>query len=144
MEGCKGLLVLALGTGLLATAHRNVEAVAEWLVARAHLNPASRFPHIFIEAAARTHDSRLTLLAAGAFLYAAVRLAEGYGLWRDRSWAEVLAAGSGAIYLPFEVLALVRHANWAEALLLLVNVAVVALMLWSLWRRRFNASGATR
>lgn len=137
LEAGKGLLVLALGTGLLAATHRDdVEAAAEWLVRHAHLNPASHFPHIFIQAAANTRDSHILALAGGAALYAVLRLVEGYGLWRDRAWAEVLAAGSGAIYLPFEVLALARHPDRGHAALLVVNLGVVAVMLASLWRRR--------
>lgn len=140
LEVCKGLLVLALGTGLLEAMHHNIQLDAEWLVRHAHLNPASHFPHIFIQATGNASNSRLLALAAGAALYAAVRLGEGYGLWRDRRWAEVLAAGSGAIYLPFELFALARHPGWGHAALLMVNLMVVAVMLGLLWRRRVRAT----
>ena len=128
--------MLLLGTGLLASTREDVQSVATWLVAHGHLNPASRFPHIFIEAAADTSRTDLLVLAAGAGLYAACRLVEGYGLWRARPWAEWLAAGSAAIYLPFELLALLRHANWAHAALLLLNLGLVVWMLWRLYQHR--------
>ena len=54
-----------------------------------HLNPAHHYPRIFIEAASHTNDSRLRSLAVLAFLYAAVRFVEAYGLWRMRVWAVV-------------------------------------------------------
>lgn len=135
-EACKGGLVLLLGAGWLTATGQEVQAAAQWLVAQTHLNPASRLPHIFIEAASRPHETHLMWLAAGAGLYALVRLAEAWGLWFDRSWAEVLAAGSGAIYVPFEVGSLLRHPGWGHLLLLLANLGVVALMLWALWQRR--------
>jgi len=59
IEAIKGLLVLLVGFGLLSLAHRDVEQFAAELVRHAHLNPASHYPHIFIEAATMATDSRL-------------------------------------------------------------------------------------
>ena len=54
-------------------------------------------------------DSRLGLLALGAFAYAALRLAEAYGLFRNRAWAEWLSAASGAIYVSRGIRQLRHH-----------------------------------
>ena len=43
---------------------------------------------------------------------------------------------SGAIYVPFEVAELIRRPSVLTATLLAVNLAVVAVMAWALWRRR--------
>ena len=51
VEATKGLLVLLVGFGLLSLAHRDVEQFAAEPVRHAHLNPASHYPHIFIETA---------------------------------------------------------------------------------------------
>lgn len=136
LEAGKGLLVLAAATGLLALVHRDVHALAAKLIAHAHLNPASRYPTIFLDAARHLGDSRLMLLALGAAAYAAVRLVEAYGLFLGRAWAEVLAAASGAIYLPIEVYELLQGATALKAALLAVNALVVAIMLRALWQRR--------
>jgi uncharacterized membrane protein (DUF2068 family) len=48
----------------------------------------------------------------------------------------VLAAMSGAIYVPFEVLGLMHQPSWHGAFLLTVNLAVVALMVRAMLRRR--------
>lgn len=136
IECVKGVVVLLAGTGLLSLVHRDVHGFAARLVAHAHLNPAARYPRILLDAATRVNDARLWLLAAGATAYAMLRLLEAYGLYRDRPWAEVLAAVSGAIYVPYEVAELVEHPNPLAAALLAVNVAVVALMLRALQRRR--------
>lgn len=136
LEAMKGLVVLAAGTGLLAAIHKDLHAIALRLVEHAHLNPASRYPQIFIDAAAHAQDSRLLLLASGAAAYALVRLVEAYGLFFERAWAEALAAASGAIYIPFELLGLHRHATWLGASLLVLNVAVVVIMVRALLRRR--------
>jgi uncharacterized membrane protein (DUF2068 family) len=86
---------------------------------------------------ARLTDSRLQLLSAGAMAYAAVRFAEAYGLWRGRRWAEWLGAGSGAIYVPFEIYEVATRPAWLGVAALIVNVAVVGYLLDALRRRGF-------
>jgi uncharacterized membrane protein (DUF2068 family) len=135
-EAFKGLLVLVGGSGLLLLVHKDVHALAVRLIEHSHLNPASRYPEIFLDAAGRLHDSRLVLLALGAAVYAAFRLVEAYGLYRARAWAEWLAVFSGALYVPIEVFELQRHVTALRVTLLLANLAVVAIMVWALRRRR--------
>lgn len=135
-EAFKGLLVLAVASGVLALAHHDLHRLAVHLVAHLHLNPASKYPSIFIAAAQHVQDTRLTLLALGAAAYALLRFVEAYGLLRGAAWAEVLAAVSGGIYLPLEVLELARHPGWLSVGTLLVNVVVVAVAVYALWERR--------
>jgi uncharacterized membrane protein (DUF2068 family) len=134
-EAAKGLLALLGASGLLAFAHRDLGALGLRLVEHLHLNPAARYPHIFVQAIEHLQDQRLGLLALGAAAYTLVRLTEAYGLWRGRAWAEWLAAASGGIYLPFEVAELLRRPGWVTAALLLANAAIVVLMLQSLRQR---------
>lgn len=136
VEAVKGLVVLLAASGLLALVHHDLNALAARLVAHAHLNPASRYPHIFLDAVSHLQQPRLLWLAAGAAGYSALRLLEAWGLYRGRAWAEWLAALSGAIYLPFEVAELLRRPGWLGAGLLLLNLAVVAVMVAALVARR--------
>jgi uncharacterized membrane protein (DUF2068 family) len=135
-EATKGLLVLLVGFGLLAVVHQDLEQVAEELVGHFHLNPASRTPRIFLEVASHFADLRIWLLAAFAFGYASLRLAEGYGLWRGRRWAEWLAAASGAVYVPIEIYELFTGLSWIKLATLFANVAIVAYMSHTLWQSR--------
>ena len=135
-EAVKGALVLVAGFGLLAAVHQDLGAAADALVEAFHLNPASRYPRIFIQAAQFAGDGRLGLLAAGAMAYALVRFIEAYGLWRTRRWAEWFAVASGGLYIPIELYELARGLSWAKALLLVVNVAIVAYMTFVLWRSK--------
>src|ERR1041385_9444022 len=57
-EAVKGTLVLVAGFGLLSLVHRDLEDLAERLVQHSHLNPASHYPRVFLEAAARTQGPR--------------------------------------------------------------------------------------
>jgi uncharacterized membrane protein (DUF2068 family) len=133
-EGLKGIVVLAVASGLTLV-HKDLHDMAMRLVEHAHLDPAAKYPRIFLTAAEHLQDTRLVILASAAVGYVAIHLAEAYGLWHRRTWAEVLAASSAGIYLPFEVYELVRRATAVRATLLVANVAVVVLMLLALRRR---------
>lgn len=140
-EALKGAVVLLAATGILSLVHRDVYSIAATFIEHAHLNPASRYPRIFLDAASHMHDTRLLLLALGAAMYAIVRLVEAYGLFYERKWAEVLAAGSGAIYVPIELVSLFRGPTWHGLAILLLNVVVVAIMARALVLRRRAVGG---
>ncbi|HEX5864323.1 MAG TPA: DUF2127 domain-containing protein, partial [Casimicrobiaceae bacterium] len=135
-EFAKGALVLVAGLGLLAFVHRDIEDVVEELLLHLHLNPASHIPGIFVALAERVASMDLWLLAIGAALYAALRIAEGYGLWCDREWAEWLGAASGLIYVPFELYALAKGVTPVKLATLGFNLLVVAVLVDALLRRR--------
>jgi len=134
-EAAKGLLVLVAGLGLLSLVHRDVAALAERLVHFSHLNPASKYPHIFIDAAASVTDARLWMLAGGAGVYAVVRLFEAYGLWHGRAWAEWLALVGGALYVPVELYHIWHRFTWLKEGLLVTNLVVVGYMVYALRHR---------
>lgn len=136
VEGCKGLLVLLAASGLVSLVHQDLADVAIRLVEHAHLNPAARYPGIFIQAASHLQEAGLVWLALGAAAYSLLRLAEAYGLFHERVWAEVLAAASGAIYVPIELVELVRRPTGLGAVILSVNVAIVLVMVRALRGRR--------
>ena len=66
-------------------------------------------------------------------------LVEGYGLYKQRAWAEILAALSGAVYVPFELMELARRPSVLATFLLALNLAVVAVMVLALKARRSAA-----
>ncbi len=127
-EALKGSIVLLAAAGLISLVHKDAQAAAEEIVRHFHLNPASRYPHIFLDAAASLSSGKLWLLAAGAFLYAGIRFAESYGLWHERAWAEWLGAVSGSLYIPIEIYELMRGVSVLKVALLVFNVAIVAFL----------------
>lgn len=139
-EALKGTVVLLAASGVLTFVHHDLHALAARLMAHAHLNPAAHYPGVWLAAIDQLQNTRVLWLALGALAYASLRFAEAWGLFFRKTWAELLAAGSGAVYVPFEVAELVRHPGALSAALLLANLAVVAIMLLALWRRR--AAGA--
>ena len=141
-EAAKGLLVLLTGFGVLAYVHKDLHLAAERLVRHFHLNPASRYPGIFIDLADHVTDAQLWVLALSALLYASVRFVEAYGLWRQRQWAEWFAVLTGGIYVPLELFEITRGVTWPKVTLLLVNAGIVAylsLILYQLRQKRKRA-----
>lgn len=137
-EALKGLVVLIAGSGVLLLLHKNLHTFALSLVEHTHLNPASKYPQIFLDAVSNLQDSKLVLLAIGAALYTTLRFVEAFGLLYQRKWAEQLAAGSGAIYLPFELFAFAEQQTLLHGGLLLANLAVVAVMISALRKRKIS------
>jgi uncharacterized membrane protein (DUF2068 family) len=135
-EAAKGLVVLVAGLGLLELMHQDVQAAAERLVRHLHLNPASHYPRIFIEASVWLDDAHLRWLAAGALAYAAVRLVEACGLWRERRWAEWFGTISGSVYLPVEVYEMWERVTWPRTTVLVVNSIIVIYLVQALMQDR--------
>jgi uncharacterized membrane protein (DUF2068 family) len=84
---------------------------------------------------------RLRLIGGGAFLYAALFLVEGIGLWRQRRWAEYLTVIATASFVPFEVFELARRLTYPRAAALCINICVLAYLIWRLkhptaWQER--------
>jgi uncharacterized membrane protein (DUF2068 family) len=141
-EAAKGFIVLAAGLGLFHLVDRDAGEAAERLVRHLHIDVDRHYPRIFIDAAARLDNAHLRTLATVALLYSLVRFVEGYGLWRDRRWAEWFAAVSGAIYLPLEVYKLWEGITWPRVTVLLVNCIVVVYLLQLLERRQIGRLAA--
>lgn len=142
-EAFKGLLALAVASGLLLFLHGSLHDAAAHLVEDAHLNPAAHYPHIFIAAATHLQDSRLRMLALGTAVYSLVRFVEAWGLFREAAWAELLAAGSSSIYIPFELDRMVRHPGALGLVVLIINLIVVIVMVRALLLRRQVAPDQT-
>jgi len=135
-EAAKGLLVLSAGFGLLSLLHQDVEAVATRLISHLHLHHGRRFMGIFLKTVSHVTDRELLSLAAIAFVYSAFRLLEGYGLWRERAWAEWLALVSGIVYLPIEIYEVAVKFNWEHVSILAVNLLVVILVAMVMWNSK--------
>jgi uncharacterized membrane protein (DUF2068 family) len=134
-EGTKGVLVLAVGLGLLGFIHRDLQQIAEDVVRHLHLNPSARFPRVFLMVASRLDGVQLWTVAVGTLVYSGLRFLEAVGLWKDRSWAKWLGAISGGIYIPVEIYEVARKATTMRLVLMTLNAAVVAYLLWNLWQR---------
>ena len=143
-EAVKGLVVLLLGFSLLGFLGREDEPVVEQLMLRMHFDPANRYLQVFIHTMSQVSDTRLWVLMGFAVLYAVVRFVEAYGLWSERRWAEWFAAFSGGVYIPIEIYELAKRLTWVRFAALLLNLVVVAYMVWLLSEARRQQAAAEK
>jgi uncharacterized membrane protein (DUF2068 family) len=135
-EVAKGLAAIVASIGLLNMTHQNVHQVTTRLINFFHLDSDAHYFKTLFDYTDLLNNDDLHLIVLMACGYAAIRLAEGYGLWKSRAWAEWLAAVSGAIYLPIEISHLLKHGSIINIAVLATNAAVVVYMIYRLrWRR---------
>ena len=135
-EAVKGALVLAAGFGLLSLLHKDAHRIACEFLSRLHLNPAQKYPKIFIVLADHITDSRLWFFAGLALIYSAFRFVEGYGLWKERVWGEWLAVVSGTIYLPIEIYEVCFKVSFVNVFALVANIVVVGVIAYVLIQKK--------
>ena len=109
--------------------HKDIFGVAESFLEFFHVNPYHHYVGVFIKLVSRFSDVRLWKIAVVASVYAIMRFVEAYGLWYALPWAEWMAFISGAVYIPFEMVDLVRRPTPFRAVVIVVNALVVLYML---------------
>jgi uncharacterized membrane protein (DUF2068 family) len=129
-EALKGIIALIAGIILLRLVHDDLQLTAEKIVRHLHLNPIRYFPHLFLLGVSKITASKLHGYAAFAFFYSFVRFVEAFGLWRLKAWAEWFAILSGAIYIPFEIFGLFRHATFLKGGIFIFNLLIVLYLLY--------------
>jgi uncharacterized membrane protein (DUF2068 family) len=72
--------------------------------------------------------------------YATVFTVEGYGLWRERRWAEYMTIVTSALLLPFEIMAVMHHTTLVRVGVLVANAAIVAYLIVVTTRHRRRAA----
>lgn len=149
VELVKGIFVLLLGIVAILLLHKDTWVIAESLLALLHISTDRRAAQMFLAFADDLTDARLWMLAGLAFVYSLLRFAEGYGLWNQFTWAEWLAFGSGALFLPLEIRALLHGITALRIAFLVINLGIIAYM-WFLLRsgrherQRLRAEAKTR
>src|SRR3954468_4505153 len=132
----RGALLLAAGVYLLFHLSSDFGRLADHAIRAIELDPRRPFLHRFVAYLHRLHAPELRIAALFALGYGALELVEGTGLWLDRLWAEYLTVIATSLLIPVEIYELVRNPSIWEAGGLAVNVAIVAYLVWGLWRRR--------
>ena len=135
-EAIKGVFVLIAGFGLLNLVHKDVHQIAFEFISKVHLNPAQKYPKIFIDLADNITDGKLWFFASLALIYSTFRFVEGYGLWKVRVWAEWLAVVSGTIYLPIEIYELCIKVSFVSVFALVANIVVVGIVAYVLMQKQ--------
>jgi uncharacterized membrane protein (DUF2068 family) len=141
-EALKGAAVIALCIVLLSLLHKDLNLVVDHLTRLLRLNPDSRVADLFYDIADRTTGRGIWTAVSVGLAYSLCRFVEGYGLWNERRWAEWFAVISGAIYVPFELFAVIEHPHWIRVAILAGNILVVLYILRILIENRRERNDA--
>src|SRR5947207_9869932 len=83
----KGLLLLAVGIGVLSLLHKDVAEIFKHWVEVLHVDPDNRYINRLLVKLGMMDDRKLAQISAGTFFYAAMLLTEGIGLMWQKRWA---------------------------------------------------------
>ena len=140
-EAAKGVLAFAAACGLMSLRHTDLHAVTDAFLLRHGIDPERHYMRLFIESVARATHHHEGQIAAVGLAYAVIRLAEGYGLWQGKHWAEWFAVLSAGLYLPWEFIHFARHPRWFTAGIILFNLALIFYLGKLLARQRARRKG---
>ena len=136
----KAVLLIAVGASALRLLHKDMASVLEHWVATLGLDPGKQYVARALQKAANLTPSKIRGLGMVSFIYAGLFLTEGIGLWLVKRWAEwftVIITGS---LVPFEFYEIHHHPSLVKALVLLINMAVVAYLLYRIRNERPDLS----
>ena len=132
----KSIGCILVGAMCLHLIHTDLGTVAMKIIEWLGMDPGSRFASTFLDRAdlVSGHDLRITgaLSFAGGIVYAV----EGTGLMLRKVWAEYFTVILTTLGLPWEIYEMARHFTVWKAGLFVVNILVLAYLIWLLRRKR--------
>ena len=132
----KATLLVALGVGLFNLMHRNIGSVLEYWIEALRLDSGSHYVNLAVEKATKLSPAQVRQLGLGSFLYAALFLTEGTGLWLRKRWGEWVTVIITSSLVPLEVYEIHRHPSYPKVGVLVINLAIVVYLIWHMRQRR--------
>lgn len=136
VEALKGLAAIAVLIGVLDLMNQDMRAIAMALIGRFGLNPQGHYSSLLLHYAELLPQADRAQIIGLGVGYAALRFLETYGLWCERAWGQYLAAVSGAIYIPFEIMHLIRQPDLTSVFIVTINLIVVVYLSHHLYREK--------
>jgi uncharacterized membrane protein (DUF2068 family) len=130
----KAFALIAVGVGALKLLHKDVAALVEHWINVFRVDSHNHFIDLLLGKLAILDDRRLKELSIGTFVYAAIFLVEGVGLALRKRWAEYFTIITTSSLLPIEIYELTRRVSIGRSLALVINLAVVAYLIYELRR----------
>jgi uncharacterized membrane protein (DUF2068 family) len=125
-----------VGVGAIHFIHRDLGDAATRLAERLRMDMDGRVMTWVLDHLDDVTSRRLKQIGIATFFYAGLRVAEGVGLVMEKVWAEYLTVGVTMSFLPWEVYEICRRLDWIRIGLLVVNLIVLAYLLWLMRRNR--------
>jgi uncharacterized membrane protein (DUF2068 family) len=132
----KAIFFFCIGAGALHLLHKDLGDEMLRLAVKLKFDPESRFVALLLDKVDLIDAHRLRQISVATFAYSALALTEGVGLLMEKVWAEYLTLVLTVSFLPWELYELVRRPDWFRLSLLLINLAVLAYLIWLLRRKK--------
>lgn len=132
----KSLFFCCLGFGAIHLLHKDIGDEVMRLAVAMKFDPESRFVTLLLDKAGLIDAHRLREISLATFGYSALALTEGVGLLLEKVWAEYLTLILTISFLPWELYELARRPDWFRLSLLVINLAVLAYLVWLLQRKK--------
>ena len=138
LELFKGAAAVTAGILLALHPHASFGRIAEHILHAVHIRRNSIIAVEVISWARKIQIEHLHLVLLLVAIYAFLRVAEAWGLWHAREWAEWFGTINGVLYLPVEIIELLRHFTALRLFVLVINVIVVLYLGWELRKTRLQ------
>jgi len=130
----RAVVLFAVGLTLVTHPHANWASDISHVAERMGLDPKDNWIQRVIEKVRKIHAHQDLVFGVAALAYAALEGTEAYGLWTRRRWGEWLTVLATSLLLIPEVWELTKSISLLKVGALLVNLAVVAYLVWRLRR----------
>ncbi|MEO6365357.1 MAG: DUF2127 domain-containing protein [Luteimonas sp.] len=134
VEAVKGSLAVLAASGLELLGPKPLQTFVHELIAHFQLDPHHGAMALLAQ---KINPGSVHLAAAAILAYGGVHLVEAWGLWRAKAWASWLGCLAAAIYLPFDLYALMRYPGWLASSVVAINLLVVWVLARDIVRRRY-------
>ena len=134
----KGLVLFAAGIGAVKLLHKDLAFEVERWADILRVDPNNRYIHRLLERLSIINAHKLRELSVGTFLYSALAVTEGVGLFLGKRWAEYFTIITTASFIPLEIYEIAKRVSPARLIVLLLNVTVVVYLVLELSRNRKN------
>ena len=128
----KGLILLAIGLGLLRLVGQDLDARLDQFLRWVHLDPEKKFFADLGDKLQKISPANIKDIGIGTMLYSLFSLVEGGGLVFRLRWIGWIVIGESLFFIPIEVHELMKRFSGVVFSILIINTVIV----WYLLRNK--------
>jgi uncharacterized membrane protein (DUF2068 family) len=130
----RAIVLLGVGITLVSHPHANWANDVSRLAQHLGLDPKGNWVQRVMNDVRKIHTHQDLVFGVAAIAYGMLEAAEAYGLFKRRRWGEWLTVVATSLLFIPEIWELTKSATFLKVGAVVVNVAVVAYLLWRLRR----------
>jgi uncharacterized membrane protein (DUF2068 family) len=125
----KGAVLFILAIGVLRLLHRDIGGILEHWFNKLRVDPENKYAASLLSKAGLLNVKKLEVVSALTFLYSAMFLTEGVGLFLEKRWAEWFSIIATASFIPIEILEVWKHLSILKIILVVANIGIVGFLI---------------